>query len=138
MKKNSHKEYKVTLESSVYIGKTLFMGKMVDTSEGRKFEYIFTCESKDKAIELAKKEHTLPINKTRVVELNAKYFITSTYYKYGEKRESELETFDTKKEMDIQYKEYIECFKMGRRADNKWFLEVVVSDGRTRSGKIDC
>lgn len=135
---NKKKDYKVTFESTVYIGKTMFMGSMVDTSEGRNFEYTFNCESKDDAIELAQKEHTLPINKTRVIELNAKYSITTTMYKYGEKRETELETFDTKDELNAKYKEYLEYFKVGRRCPDKWMMEVVSSDGRTRMGKIDC
>ena len=128
------KDYKVTIESTVYIGKIMF----VDTSEGKKFDYIFSCETKEKAIQLAKKEHTLLINQISVIELNAKYFINTTQYKYGESKGTKIETFDSKKEMNIQYKEYLEWFKYGKRADDKWILEVVCSDGKTRKGKIDC
>ena len=132
------KTYKVTFESSVHIGKTEFMGRMVDTKEGRLFDYIVVSDTKENAIIKAHKVHTLPINNTKVIDTNPKYFINTSTYKYGDLRETELETFDTKKDMDEKYSEYIEWFKLGRKADDKWFLVVICSDGRTKEGNIDC
>ncbi len=134
----SLKNYKVTIISSVYVGKKPFMGQMWDTNESRSFDYFYSCESKQVAVALAEHEHNLPIKETKVIEVDAKFFITVTEYKYGTARTTEIETFDSKEELDAKYTEYLNWFKKDKRtADDKWMLEVVCSDGRNKKANVN-